>query len=202
MSWNFRSKEQDPNLLRLVECINKRNGSKLVSADSSTYYVTELPFYNSFKLFTLADLSFTPYFKQQFLDNGQYTFVLDGTQTPFIEANSISPIILTSKNVFSYAQLVLCHINKKDCSYRLVSSMEDVEFSSEPTPEQYEKLIASIQKPKIETDKDSFLISCSYILDDSVFEGLIKVTFDGRVEILNEKIILENMPVKELIPEL
>lgn len=202
MSWLFKSKQPDQTLQRLSEAINKKNGSRLVSPGNSTLFTTELPFYKGIKLYTYVDLSYTPYFQQQLLDNGNVTFVLDGTQTPFIEANSISPLILTSKNIISYTRLILSNIQKNDCSYRLVTSIDDVEFSSEPSDEQYTKLKSSIKTPRIKKDKDSFYINSAVLFNDSVLDVLIKVSLDGRLDIIKEKKILDNMPIRELVPEM
>lgn len=202
MKWLFKSKQQNPTLLRLADAINRKNGSKLISIESSEYFVTELPFYNGFNLYTLVDLSFTPFFKQQLLDNGKDSIVLDGSILPFIDANMLSPIILTNQNVFEYASLVLDNIIKADSNYKLISSIEDVDFSSDPSFEEYTKLNSSIKSPRIRKENDHFLIIASMIHSDTIFEALIKVTLDGRVDILKEKKILENMPIHELISEL
>jgi hypothetical protein len=202
MKWLFKSKEQNPTLLRLANAINRKNGSKLITLESSEFFLTELPFYNGFKLYTLVDLSFTPYFKQRLLDNGLNTIVLDGSILPFIEANISSPIILTTQNVFEYANLVLDNIIETDSNYKLISSIEDVDFSSDPSFEEYTKLNSSIKSPRIRKENDHFLIIASMIHSETVYEALIKVTLDGRVDILKEKKILENMPIHELIPEL
>jgi len=197
MRWTFK-KEPDPTLQRLAAAINRINSNDLVSPADSTYYTTALPFYTDFKLYTFIDLSFTPYLEMRLLDNGNRTFLIDGTQNAFIEANAISPLILTSKNAYEYAMLVLGNVKKNDFSYRLVNSMDEINFSSQPTYQQYEQLESSIKTPKIKKDKNSFHIKATLLLGDAVIEASIQVSFDGRVDIIKEKKILDNMPVKEL----
>jgi hypothetical protein len=195
MKWLFKSKEQNPTLLRLANAINRKNGSKLITLESSEFFLTELPLYTCrSKLYAN--------FKQRLLDNGLNTIVLDGSILPFIEANISSPIILTTQNVFEYANLVLDNIIETDSNYKLISSIEDVDFSSDPSFEEYTKLNSSIKSPRIRKENDHFLIIASMIHSETVYEALIKVTLDGRVDIIKEKKILENMPIHELIPEL
>jgi hypothetical protein len=201
MKWLSKEKKLDTTLVRLAEVINRSNSSNLVSPVDSTFYLTPLPFYTDFKLYTFVDLSFTPCFEMCLLDNGIYTFILDGTQKPFLEANVVSPLVLTSKNVYQYAMLVLGSIQKNDNSYRLVKSIDEINFSSEPTKEQYQLLESSIKTTKIKKDKDSFLIKTTILYDDSVIEASINVALDGRVEIIKEKKLLDNMPIRELILE-
>jgi hypothetical protein len=201
MKWTFKSKVFDPTLQRLAETINRINSCKLVSISDSTYYTTLLSFYNDFKFYTFIDLSFTPYLELRLLDNGTHTFIIDGTQNPFIEVNSISPLLLTSKNVYEYAMFVLGNITKNDNTYRLVNSIDEINFSSEPTFEQYQQLESSIKSPKIRKEKDSFYIKATLLFGETVVEASIKVTQDGRVNIIKEKKILDKMPVKELILE-
>lgn len=201
MKWLSKSKELDSTLIRLAAAINRNNSSNLVSPNDSTYYSKSLPFYNDFKLYTFIDLSFTPYLEMCLLDNGVYTFILDGTQTPFLEANSISSLKLTIENVYQYAMLVLGHTKRNDNTYRLVSSIDEINFSAEPTKEQYQKLESSIRTTKIKKEKGLFLIKTTFLFDDSVFEASINVTRDGHVDIIKEKKLLDNMPIRELILE-
>jgi len=201
MKWTLKSKKQDSTLVRLAECINKNNSTDLVSPEDSTYSITSLPFYSDFKLYTFIDISFTPYLEVRLLDNGTHTLILDGTQNPFLVANTISPLVLTSKNVYQYAMLVLGNTRKNDSSYRLISSINEVNFSTEPTKEQYQLLESSIKAARIKKDEEFFLIKTTLFFDDSVIDASINITFDGRVDIIKEKKLLSNMPIRELILE-
>jgi hypothetical protein len=201
MKWSFKGKELDSTLIRLAEAINKSNSSNLVSPADSTFYVTCLPFNNDFKLCTFVDLSFTPYFEMRLLDDGTHTFILDGTQKPFLEANKISPFVISSRNVYQYAMLVLANTRKNDSSYRLIKSIDEISFSAEPTIEQYQLIESSITTAKIKKEKDSFLIKTTLLFDDSVIRASISVYFDGRVDIVKEKKLLDNMPIREVVLE-
>jgi len=78
-----------------------------------------------------------------------------------------------------------------------VGSIEEINFNTEPSFEQYQQLEASIRTPKIKKDNDSFLITATLLYGDSVIEASVKVSLNGRVDIISEKKILCNMPVKE-----
>ncbi len=201
MKWSFKSKETDPTIIRLAEAINRKNGSRLVSYSDSTYYTTEISFYSDFKLYTFVDLGFIPYYQVRLLDNGFQTIVLDGTITPFIEAASISPLVLTRQTVFDYAKVVLSCMEKEEGCFHIVTNIDEVDFNTEPTPTEYLKLEASIFPPRILKENGTFHIVASMIYGDSVFEATIQISQDGRVEILSQTRVLENMPVKELILE-
>ena len=199
MKWIFKSKEPDLTLERLANTINRINSNNLVSASDSTFYATNLPFYEDFKLYTFIDLSFTPYLEMKLLDNVKYTFIIDGTQNAFIEANKLSPLVLTIENVYEYAMLVLGNTKKNDYSYRLVNSVDEINFSTEPTFAQYQQLESSIKPPRIKKEKDNFIIKATILYGDSVVKASIIVSLNGRVDITKEKIVLDNMPVQELI---
>jgi hypothetical protein len=201
MKWTFKSKQYDPTLCRLAGAINHINSCNLVSIADSTYYKSPLPFCNDFSYYTFIDLSFTPYLEIRLLDNENQTFILDGTQKPFLDVNSIAPFVLTNKNVYEYALLVLGNTKKKDDSYRLVNSIDEINFSSEPTLNEYQQIESSIKKPKIKRDKDSFLIKATVLLGEALIEASIKVSFDGRVNIIKEKKLLDHMPIHELTLE-
>lgn len=201
MLWSLKVKEVNPMLKRLAGFINAYNNSSLVSISESTFYVKTLPFYSDFKLITFIDLSFSPYLEIRLLDNGEKTFVLDGTQQPFYEANAISPLLLTEDNVFQYAMLVLGNTQKNDNSFRLVTSIDDIYFSQEPTKEQYELIESSIRTTKIKHEDGSFKIKTTLLFDDTVAKVVIRVSNDGKVEIAKEKLLLNNMPIRELVLE-
>lgn len=201
MKWLFKDKKSNPTLERLVKAINRFNANNLVSIDDSTYYSAALPFYSDFKLYTFFDLSFTPYLEIHLLDNECNTFILDGTQKPFHEANAISPLRLTSENVYQYAMMVLGNTLKNESSYRLVSSINEINFTTEPTKEQYHQIASSIRTAKIKKEKEYFIIKTTLLYSDSVFEASINVTYDGHVSIIKEKKLLENMPIQEMVLE-
>jgi len=199
--WRTKERKVDEIAERLAKAINNYNCNNLVSAANSTYRLSALPFYTNFKLYTFIDFSFCPYLEMNLLDNGIYTFVLDGSQKPFLEANSISPLVLTSNNVYQYALIVLGNIREGNCAYRLVKSIDDITFSSIPSKEEYLKIESSITPPVIKKDADSYEITTSLLLNDCILEATIKVQIDGRVEIIKEDIVLENMPIRELVLE-
>lgn len=199
--WRSKERKIDTTTERLAKAINKYNCSNLVSVAYSIYHKLTLPFYNDFKLYTFIDFSFCPYLEMQLLDNGIHSFVLDGTQKPFLEANSLSPLVLTSNNVYQYALIVLGNIRKGNSSYRLVNSIDEIPFSTIPTKEQFLQIESSIAPPVIEKNANHFLIKTNLLLNDSVLEASIQVQIDGRIEIKEERVVLENMPVKEMVLE-
>lgn len=197
--WSNRGKTVDEVLLRLVSAVNTTNGVPIVSADSSTYFHSDLAFYTDFKRYSLLDLSFTPYLQFDLLDNGQHTLLLDGSFRPFEQANKLSPPSLTGQNVFEYARLVVNTMEMNGYRMRLVSSIEEVDFDSEPTPEQYRQLESTIKAPAIHTIDKVFTIAATFLLADTINYITINVYGDGRVDILGVEKILERMPVRELI---
>lgn len=199
--WSLKGKEVNPKLKRLVGFINKYNDSNLVSVSESTFYEAKLPFYKDFKLITFIDLSFCPYLEIRLLDNGDKSFILDGTQQPFYEVNSITPLLLNDDNVFQYAMLVLGNTQKNDNSFRLVTSIDDIYFSQEPTKEQYQLIESSIRTTKIKHEDGSYKIKTTLLFDDTIAKVVIRVFNDGKVEIAKEKLLLNNMPIRELILE-
>ncbi len=201
MIWQTKGKVYDSTLKRLVDFINRYNGSNLVSIENSTLYISALPFYTDFKLITFIDLSFSPYFEIRLLDNGETSFILDGTQKPFLDACSISSLTLTNENVYQYALLVLGNTQKNDNSYRLVNSIDDICFSAEPSKEQYQQLESSIKNTKIKKGKEFYEIKTALLFDVTVIAALINVSFNGRVDIVKERVLLHNMPIRELVLE-
>jgi len=199
--WRTKERKIDETTERLAKAINKNNCSNLVSTANSTYRMFTLPFYPNFKLYTFIDFSFCPYLEMNLLDNGSYTFVLDGSQKPFLEANALSPLVLTSNNVYQYASVVLGNICKGDSSYRLVNSINDITFSSIPSKDQFNQIESSIISPVIKKNEDHFLITTSLLLRDNILETTIKIHIDGRIDIIEENVVLENMPIQELVLE-
>jgi hypothetical protein len=197
--WSNRGKTVDAVLQRLVKTVNNANGVPIVSGDSSTYFHTDLAFYTDFKRYSLFDLSFTPYLQFDLLDNGQHTLLLDGSFKPFEQANKLSPPSLTGQNVFEYARLVVNTMEMNGCRMRVVGSIEEVDFDSEPTPEQYRQLESTIKAPAIRTIDNVFAIVATLLLADTINYININVYGDGRVDILGVEKILESMPVRELI---
>lgn len=199
--WRTKERKTDETAERLAKAINKYNCSNLVSTANSTYRMFTLPFYTNFKLYTFIDFSFCPYLEMNLLDNGVYTFVLDGSQKPFLEANALSPLVLTSNNVYQYASVVLGNICKGDSSYRLVNSINDITFCTIPSKEEYLQIESSITTPTIKKDADSYEITTSLLLNDCMVEATIKIHIDGHIEIIEEKVVLENMPIQEMVLE-
>lgn len=196
---------QDADVPSLIEKINEKSSLKLFSEDRSHLTITELPFYKNFKLVQATSYSSIPPVTIRYMVAGNApdwdVVKMDGTREPIFENNPRAGLVLNAETVIPYATFVLGAVFTDQGSLRLVEKVDDETFTHTPTPEQRKTVTHLIRPAKVETTDDGFKLDVIMLYGDSVYRADLDVKKDGFIEITNEEMLAEGMPIRPIFLE-
>lgn len=188
-------------LERLTNKINLTVGSQVVNYKNCSYQELRISFYSKFKLYHIFDSSFTPVAQYHILDNGIDSILLNGAIENWEHANQIEKPNLSSTNILEYLRLVFSPYTKNNQKFTIVGSIEDIDFDQMPTNEKFEQIESSIKPPVISVRNNHFTILINLLVGNKLYDSLIAINTQGQIEITDTNLILDNIPVDELVWE-
>lgn len=184
---------------RLITKINSMLGSQITNCKNCSYQELELSFYQTFKLYHIFDCSYTPVVKYLILDNGTESIHLNGSLQRWYLANQIEKPNLNVVNILDYLRIALNTSSTNSKKYSIVSSIEDIDFYQMPADEMFKKIEASIKPPVVSFRNQIFSVLICVLEGNKLYDSLITINSIGQIEITDKNLILDNIPVDELV---
>lgn len=158
-----------------------------------------LPFYDGYNLVEVSDYDVNPPRKISFIykerEKDAIT-ILNGKNEPIYAVNKVAPITLDDKNIFLYARFFFHYVRGRFGQFHIVENVEEINWKEEPSPagkKALSKMISPLKlKPK---NGDEYHLTASIVFKDSLFETDIKVQTNGQVDLLNQELLVEDIPV-------
>lgn len=182
----------------LVERTKKSFDGVSFNPDNSVIMARDLPFYDGHRFFDLADHSFMPPSRRFIVMKDDDVTVLDFTNTPIYSLNSKAPISLNRDTVKDYVRFFFTFVRGRHGRFIIVESVDDIAWREEPPPaarKSISKLIQPIAFHSSDKNDGSFYLQAQMMFRDSLFQADISVQPDGLVQLSNEVLLIEDMPV-------
>lgn len=189
----------------LIKKINEKSSFDIFSADRSHLTVADLPFYKNFKLLQATTFSSIPPVTMQYLISGTApdfkVIKMNGTRDPIFENNADGGLVLDAKTVVPYAAFVLDAVQTDQGTLRLVEKVDENTFSDTPTPQQRKEVTHMIRPAKVTEKEDGFDLDVIMLYGDSVYRADLEVKKDGFIEIKQEELLAEGLPIRQIFLE-
>lgn len=189
----------------LIKKINEKSSFDIFSADRSHLTVADLPFYKNFKLLQATTFSSIPPVTMQYLISGTApdfkVIKMDGTRDPIFENNAEGGLVLNAQTVVPYAAFVLDAVQTDQGTLRLVEKVDENTFSDTPTPQQRKEVTHMIRPAKVKETDDGFELDVIMLYGDSVYRADLEVRKDGFIEIKQEELLAEGLPIRQIFLE-
>mgnify|MGYP005839674983 CR=1 FL=1 len=124
-------------------------------------------------------------------------FIFDGTNEPIYKANSAVPLSLDSNCVREYIRFFFSRVRGRHGRFVIVETVDEIDWREDPPPaarRAVAKMIAPLALIGSDEDNNFYLRAC-LLFKDSLFKARISVDPQGQVDITEEEIIIEEMPV-------
>ncbi len=168
--------------------------------DASASVMTHpLSFYTGWHFVEIADPSQSPAKTTCAIYDDQDVVILDWTNEPFYELNSRLPIQLTRDNVADYVRLFFTYVRGKHGRFLIAENVDDIDWREDPPPAARKAVAKMLLPLSVNTvgPDGSFRLTGCMMFRDSLFQADINVTAGGMVEISNEELLVEDMPVMD-----
>ena len=159
----------------------------------------KLPFYEGCDLVEVTDYDVNPPRRISFVykdSKKPEIFLLNGKNEPIYELNKKENVSLNQENIFLYARFFFNYVRGRFGRFLIVENVEEVDWKEEPSPAGKKALGKMIKPISIKSSLDNeFILSASIIFKNSLFESDIQVKSDGSVNLTNQELLVEDIPV-------
>jgi hypothetical protein len=159
-----------------------------------------LDFYPGYKFYDMADQSSNPSLRRFVLVKKDIVTILDFTNTPIYEINKSAPIYLNEDTVYDYVRFFFNFVRGRHGRFLIVESVDDIAWTEEPPPaakKSISKLIMPVSMITKDVDDGNFHLHAQMVFRDSLFSADIMVQKDGLVQLTNEQLMIEDLPVQD-----
>ena len=156
-----------------------------------------MPFYNGYSLVEVCDHDVTPPRRVTCLKHDQTDelAILNGTNEPIYELNQKVPILLDQENVKLYVRFFFTYVRGRHGRFHIIENTDEINWREEPAPNARKALGKMIMPLEAHPNEDGFVLRASIVFKDSLFESDISVARDGSVNISNQELLVEDIPV-------
>jgi len=160
-----------------------------------------LPFYKDYALFEVTDISVNPERSISFIGRTDFKnnslYVLNGTNEAIYVLNDKVQIGLTDKNIKTYLLFFFHYVRGRFGQFKIIEHVDDIVWREEPS-QGGRKAIAKMVEPltvKSVSEQGDFTLKASIIFKDTLFESDITIAKDGKVNLHNQEMLVEDIPV-------
>lgn len=182
---------------KIMAALNDHIKPVAFDADKTTVRFRSLPFYKNVKFYELTDLTAVPAARKYALADDKNVYMINWTNGPIYEVNENAPLELTAENVADYVRFFFSYVRGRHGRFIVVENFEDIKWQNEP-PAQGRKVMQDILHPVsliAEDQEGTFTLEAFMLFKDSLFRTLIHVKKDGNVDMSDEELKIEGMPV-------
>lgn len=193
-NWN---KKTEKDIAQILPEVNNMIDPVPFDLEQTIIRSQPLEFYPDYELLELTDMSVIPAAKKYVVYKPGDVNVIDWTNDVIYELNKNAPINLTAGNVTSYIKFFLEYVQGRHGKFTVIETEYDIKWQVEP-PAQGRKIMQDMLKPVelVNTNSDgSYDLKVFVTYKDSLFITDIKINNEGIVEMSEEEIKVEGMPL-------
>ncbi len=181
----------------ILETYNPMFDGCVFEARETTIMAQDISFYPGCRYLDIADYSSIPPIRRQVIDGPDCRVVLDWSNAPIYQLNQSIPIHLNSNTVYDYVRFFFDHVRGKNGRFFITENIDDIRWHEEP-PLAARKTIGEMLSPMMIMNfkqTGNYVLAMNVMFKDSLFECHVHVDSKGHINLQNEKLLIEEMPV-------
>lgn len=181
----------------LLEEINPKLEGSSFDSSTAVIMVHDLPFYPGYRFAEISDHETNPPRSRYIVQKDRDVIVLNWTNDPIYMLNEKVPIRLDHHSVIDYVRFFFTYIKGRHGRFLITETVDDIKWQEEPPPAARRavgKMLVPLQVTG-KTEEGGFLLEASMIFKDSLFKTKVNVKKNGRVELFDEELVIEDIPV-------
>lgn len=163
----------------------------------TTIMAVDIPFYPGYRFLEIANHSVSPAMERFVIYSAEKFTVLNFSNEPIYALNKEIPISLNDDTVIEYVRFFFTYVRGRHGRFLISEGVDDIQWKEEPPPAA-RKAIGNMLKAlaiKEKGDDGSYKMDATMMFKDSLFKSDVNVTPDGSVSLVNEELLIEDMPV-------
>jgi hypothetical protein len=181
----------------ILEKLNPLFGGSSFNPVSAVILSQPLPFLPGFRLLDIADHSVIPALRRHVVYSKNRHEVLDFTSAPIYKLASEVPADLNDRNVCDYVRFFFAYVRGPRGKFRIVENVDDIPWKDDPPPNARKaigKMITPVTLNPGRT-KSGYDIGVCVVFKDSLFKIRISVDARGVIDMGEESLLVEDLPV-------
>lgn len=162
-----------------------------------TMLAQDVTFYPGYRFFDIADYETVPNIRKFVLYKPGHVVVLNWTNEPLYALNEAAPIALNDHTVLDYTRFFFTYVRGRHGRFIITDNVDDVMWRDEPPPAA-RKAIGQMLEPLHITERTpegGYKLAARMMFKDSLFKTVVNVKPDGMVNLSDEELLIEEMPV-------
>lgn len=156
----------------------------------------ELSFYPGYRLVEISDHSSFPAKKRTVVYSKAGFEILDYSTDPISRLNEKIPVTLNNSNITEYTRFYFNYVRGTHGKFHIVESVDDIHWKEDPPPQARKaigKMIAPVMLKK--SPAAGFELNANMVFGDSLYKAIIKISLDGKVDLISQELLVEDMPL-------
>lgn len=157
----------------------------------------DLSFYPGYKFVEMTDHSISPPVQAMAIYKDEDIHILNWSNEPFYTLNAKVPIHLNEDNVAKYVKFFFTYVRGRHGRFLIAETVDDIEWKEDPAPAARKAIGKMLDDIRISArDEDgTFHLNAHMMFKNSLFQSTIVVKPDGSVSLMDEELLVEDMPV-------
>ncbi|MCB1532223.1 MAG: hypothetical protein KDJ35_05070 [Alphaproteobacteria bacterium] len=163
----------------------------------TTIMAVDMPFYPGYRFLEISNHSVSPPMERFVVYSPENFTVLDFSNEPIYALNKDVPILLDDSTVCEYVRFFFTHVRGRHGRFLISEGVDDIQWKEEPPPAARKAIGKMLKVLDIkEKGKDgSYKMEATMMFKDSLFKSDVEVSPEGAVSLVNEELLVEDMPV-------
>lgn len=184
---------------KMVELANSHLDMKFDPA-RAVVMIHSLSFYDGWSLAEFSDHDQSPPITRVAVCNDKGDIqALNWSNAPIYKLNKEIPLTLNDNTLLDYVRFFFTFVRGKHGRFLIVDTVDDIDWREEPAPAGRKALAKMIEPLSLKRREDAgtSVFTASIIFKDSLFLSEIVVKTDGQIEMQNEELLVEDIPVAD-----
>ena len=188
----------------LLSEINPQIAGSPYEAEKATVLTAPVSFYPGYQFIEISDHTTMPARKTALIYKmGQAgsAVVLDWTNGPIYALNDNVPLTLDEKTINDYVRFFFNYVRGRHGRFIIIENVDEISWKDEP-PVNARKAVGSLISPLhlYAVDNDgTYRLSARLLFKDSLFKADIVVDHNGHINLEDEELVIEDIPVVDEI---
>ncbi|MDB5492618.1 MAG: hypothetical protein JWO78_2467 [Micavibrio sp.] len=184
----------------LLTELNPQIDGSPYQADKATVLSAPVSFYPGYQFIEISDHTIMPARKTALIykagDAGS-AVMLDWTNKPIYALNDNAPLTLDESTINDYVRFFFSYVRGRHGRFVIIENVDEISWKDEP-PVNARKAVSSLIAPLhlygIDND-GTYRLSARMLFKDSLFKADIVVDHHGHVNLEDEELVIEDIPV-------
>lgn len=163
----------------------------------ATVMSIDLSFYHGYQFLDISDQTTTPIKRHYVVYAHDDVHVLDFTNEFIYGLNKEMPVLINDETIYDYIRFFFSYVSGKHGRFLIVESIDDIAWKEDPPPNARQAIAKMIDPVVLKEKQDdgTFVFDCHMVFKNGLFRSDVIVKPDGLVNMVNEELLIEDMPI-------